>query len=97
MTQDPIITPILIAHRNRRLFIDQTTEENTDILSELLEKIQEGIHEKYRTPINEIDHVAKIFEKYLLSFLLTNSQNFLESKVKNDETELDTYNRNLIR
>ncbi len=97
VTQDPIITPILIAHRNRRLIIDQATEENTDILSELLERIQDGIHDKYRTPIDEIVHIAKIFEKYLLSFLLTNSQNFLESQVKNDETELDTYNRNLIR
>ena len=97
VTQDPVITPILIAHRNRRLIIDEATEENTDILSELLDRIQEDIHEKYTTPISEIVHIAKIFEKYLLSFLLTNSQNFLESKVKNDETELDTYNRNLIR
>lgn len=97
ITQDPIITPILIAHRNRKLIIDQVTEDNTDILSELVDKIQESIQERYRNPIEEIDGISKIFEKYLLSFLLSNSQNFLESKVKNDETELDTYNRNLIR
>jgi hypothetical protein len=97
VTEDPVITPILIAHRNRQLFVNQVTEDNTDILSELIDKIQEGINDKYRTPIEEINGIAKIFEKYLLSFLLANSQNFLESKVKNDETELDTYNRNLIR
>lgn len=97
VTSDPIITPILVAHRNRKLIIDQANEENTDILNDLYEKIQTCIYEKYKEPIEEIDHINRIFEKYLLSFLLANSQDFLESKVRNDETELDTYNRNLIR
>ena len=73
---DPVITPILDAIRRNLIKIGPQEEIDAEVLKEVLDTTLEAVHEKYPPLIEQVEELCEIFERYFLSFLITDDKNF---------------------